>query len=86
MTHDMGEQVHGKLHLVDLAGSERQNKALTVGTGAVESKHINRSLSALHDVITSLANKEKHVPYRNSKLTQVCMSYEEEDTCMSYVI
>ena len=39
-------QVHGKLHLVDLAGSERQNKALTVGSGAVESKHINRSTNS----------------------------------------
>jgi hypothetical protein len=38
----MCQKVHGKLHLVDLAGSERQGKALTVGTGALESKHINR--------------------------------------------
>ena len=34
-------------------------------------QHINRSLSALHDVVTSLVNKDKHVPYRNSKLTQM---------------
>lgn len=32
---------------------------------------INKSLSALGDVIASLQSKSGHVPYRNSKLTQV---------------
>ena len=69
--HATGKQVHGKLHLVDLAGSERQAKAATQGSAALESRNINRSLSALHDVISALSNKDKHVPYRNSKLTQM---------------
>lgn len=36
-----------------------------------EAVHINKSLSALGDVISSLAQKNAHVPYRNSKLTQL---------------
>ncbi|CAA7032128.1 unnamed protein product [Microthlaspi erraticum] len=34
-----------------------------------ETRAINKSLSALSDVIFALAKKEDHVPFRNSKLT-----------------
>jgi kinesin family protein C2/C3 len=37
----------------------------------VEANHINSSLSALGDVMSALAQKQKHVPFRNSKLTQL---------------
>ena len=59
------------MHLVDLAGSERVNKSEVTGDRLIEAKHINKSLSALGDVIASLAHKNPHVPYRNSKLTQL---------------
>lgn len=36
-----------------------------------EAQHINKSLSALADVIAARAQKAAHVPYRNSKLTSL---------------
>ncbi|KAG6487910.1 hypothetical protein ZIOFF_056648 [Zingiber officinale] len=66
--------LRGSLHLVDLAGSERVDRAEVVGDRLKEAQHINKSLSALGDVIFALSQKSSHVPYRNSKLTQVLQS------------
>ncbi|XP_030520776.1 kinesin-like protein KIN-14U isoform X2 [Rhodamnia argentea] len=60
-----------KLWMVDLGGSERLLKTGAIGQTLDEGRAINLSLSALGDVIAALRRKRGHVPYRNSKLTQI---------------
>ncbi|XP_024900370.1 kinesin-like protein KIFC3 [Pteropus alecto] len=64
-----GLRTTGKLNLVDLAGSERVGKSGAEGSRLREAQHINKSLSALGDVIAALRSRHSHVPFRNSKLT-----------------
>ena len=62
----------GKISFVDLAGSERVKKSGASGDTMKEAQAINKSLSALGDVISALAGeKAGHIPYRNHKLTMI---------------
>ncbi|KAJ8027509.1 Kinesin-like protein KIF25 [Holothuria leucospilota] len=65
------EIVKTKLQLVDLAGSECVGVSGVKGTALREASFINRSLSALADVLGALAENRTHVPYRNSRLTHL---------------
>ena len=80
----------GKLSLIDLAGSERASKTGVMNAGGIgrggtdnntkrlnEGANINRSLLALANCISALADQAKrggstsHIPYRDSKLTRL---------------
>ncbi|XP_054804383.1 kinesin-like protein KIN-1 isoform X1 [Prosopis cineraria] len=65
----------GKVILVDLAGSEKVEKTGAEGRVLEEAKSINKSLSALGNVINALTcglpGKVNHIPYRDSKLTRI---------------
>ena len=62
----------GKIYFVDLAGSEKMSKAGVEGnTMLKEAQNINKSIMTLGMVINSLSKGEKHIPYRDSKLTRV---------------
>ncbi|KAI7685439.1 Kinesin heavy chain [Sarcoptes scabiei] len=66
------KKLTGKLYLVDLAGSEKVSKTGAEGMVLDEAKNINKSLSALGNVISALADGNKsHIPYRDSKLTRI---------------
>jgi len=72
---DTSRNVFAKLNLVDLAGSERQKGTGASGQTLKEGANINKSLSALVNVINALVEtangKKVFIPYRNSKLTRV---------------
>lgn len=68
-----GGQQRSKLVFVDLAGSERVSRSLSQGDRLKEAQHINKSLSALGDVVHALSSvpRPSYIPYRNSRLTQL---------------
>jgi kinesin family member 5 len=65
-----GSNSWSKLHLIDLAGSENVGRSQAQGITLMEAQMINKSLSALGNVINALTEKNRdHIPYRDSRLT-----------------
>ncbi|KAK3414663.1 hypothetical protein EUGRSUZ_L00643 [Eucalyptus grandis] len=74
MADGMSSFKTSRINLVDLAGSERQKLTGAAGDRLKEAGNINRSLSQLGNLIKILAEisqtgKQRHIPYRDSKLT-----------------
>ncbi|XP_019629575.1 PREDICTED: chromosome-associated kinesin KIF4A-like [Branchiostoma belcheri] len=71
---DNADYCLSKFHLVDLAGSERAKKTKAEGDRFKEGVSINKGLLSLGNVISALGDEsrgQKHVPYRDSKLTRL---------------
>jgi len=64
------ETLCGKICLIDLGGSERLKKSEVTGEQRKEAIAINKSLSALGDVIEAVTKRQQQVPYRNDNLTR----------------
>lgn len=60
---------------IDLAGSERLLETGTDPARRQEAININKSLTALRDVIENLSHHKTHIPFRNSPLTVALKEY-----------
>lgn len=74
------------IQFVDLAGSERYKKSKAEGKQFEELKGINLSLSALGRCIGCLTEGQKHIPYRDSKLTSILKTGLGGGGCCSLLI
>ena len=77
-----GEQVvktwYSTLSIIDLAGSERVAKSRSKGQRFQEARKINKSIAALGNCISALAEanstsakSKRHIPFRDSQLTRL---------------
>lgn len=67
----LGKHLVSKFYLVDLAGSEAIRQTKAEGLVLQQACHVNKSLSALSNVIMALTTKKQHIPYRDSQLTRL---------------
>lgn len=62
--NDISRVKSGKLMLADLAGSEKVEKTCAEGKVLEEAKTINKSLSALGNVINALTNGKENASFQ----------------------
>jgi kinesin family protein 2/24 len=83
-------RIHGTFSLVDLAGNERGADRTSANRQTnLEGAAINKSLLALKGCIRALGKKYTHVPFRDSKITQMLRDSfigEKSKTCMIVMI
>jgi len=77
-----GQSRNASLQLVDLAGSERLGRSGAAADPSLlrETQAINKSLAALGNVISAVSRGDKHVPFRDSKLTHVLQRALQKDS------
>lgn len=76
----------GSLNLVDLAGSENINASGVVGERKEEATAINKHLTALKDVISAMLKNQAHIPFRNSKLTNLLQHHLGPDAKVLMIV
>ena len=69
-----GVESESHLCLADLGGSEQLSKSGATGVRMQEAIGINTGLLALKQCIRALNNKQQHIPYHDSKLTELLSS------------
>lgn len=68
----LGRSFSSVLNLVDLAGAERRHHTGAVAARQREASYVNRSLSALEQVVLALSDRHRsHIPFRSSTLTRM---------------
>lgn len=69
--HVVRANTQSAMNLVDLAGSEGIRRTDHAGDALTEGNNINTDLLHICNVLRALAEKQKMIPYRSSKVTTV---------------
>lgn len=78
--------IFSNLYLIDLANSKRVRKSVVEGQGLKEGGYINKSLASLRNIMEDLDRKTSHVPYRDSKSTQLLQDSLESNSRTMMVV
>ncbi|KAK8964011.1 Kinesin-1-like protein PSS1 [Platanthera guangdongensis] len=65
----------GKINFMDMAGYQDAQNRVDAKASKSELSKVNKSLYALHNVVSALNGDEPHIPYRESKLTRLLQDF-----------